>query len=67
MYSFKNNQNGKWVARATYADGTEIEKTFAYTANGNYEKECEEQYNIECWLLNKHDDCTWYSVDYEEG
>ena len=36
-----------WIARAKYADGSEIERQFPYTADGNYEKECEEQYEIE--------------------
>lgn len=53
-----------WNARATYADGTEIDKDFPYTADGNYSKECEEQYRIEAWLLEEHEGCTWYSVDY---
>ena len=53
-----------WNARATYADGTEIDQNFPYTANGNHIKESEEQYRLEAWLLEKHEDCTWYSVDY---
>ena len=57
-----------WIARAKYADGSEIEKRFPYTADGNYARECEEQYKIECWLLERETDspCVWYSVDYEE-
>jgi len=57
-----------WIARAKYADGSEIEKRFPYTADGNYARECEEQYEIECWLLERETDspCVWYSVDYEE-
>lgn len=55
-----------WVARAKYADGSELEKCFLYTANGNYRKECEEQYEIECWLLERDTESpiVWYSVDY---
>lgn len=55
-----------WIARAEYVDGTEIEKKFPYTANGNFSVEQEEQYKIECWLIERsdHGDCTWYSVDY---
>lgn len=55
-----------WIAKAKYKNGLEIEKEFPYTANGNYEKECEEQYKIECWLLEQKTDspCIWYSVDY---
>ena len=57
----------KWIATAKYEDGFEIEKEFPYTANGNYSKEEEEQYEIECWLAtiaNKHGSWTSYSVDY---
>lgn len=36
-----------WIARAKYEDGSEFEKSFPYTADGNYAKECEEQYEIE--------------------
>ena len=56
---------GKWIARVEFSDGTEFEKEFRYTANGNYEKEIEEQYNIECAILCTQDkEVTWYSVDY---
>ena len=55
-----------WVARAKYADGSELEKCFPYTADGNYVRECEEQYEIECWLLERDTESPviWYSVDY---
>ena len=53
-----------WEARATYEDGTEIEATFEYCEDGNYEAECQRQYEIECWLIEQHEGCTWYSVDY---
>lgn len=53
-----------WNARATYADGTEINRKFLYTAGGNPAKESEEQYHLEAWLLEEHEGCTWYSVDY---
>lgn len=53
-----------WNARATYEDGFEIDKNFPYRADGNYIKENEEQYELEEWLLNEHEDCTWYSVNY---
>lgn len=52
-----------WYAVAEYEDGTRIEKYYPYTANGNYNKECEEQYNIECNLLEK-EGCIYYSVTY---
>ena len=57
----------KWIARAEYEDGFEIEREFPYTANGNYSKECDEQYEIECWLAGfacDHGSWTSYSVDY---
>lgn len=53
-----------WLATADYADGTHIEKKFPYTENGNYGLECERQYEMECWLIEAHDGCTFYSVDY---
>ena len=55
-----------WNAVAEYADGTRIEKYFLYHENGNYNVECERQYDIECWLLQQHEDCTFYSVVYVE-
>ena len=55
-----------WYAVAEYADGTRIEKNFPYHENGNYSAECERQYDIECWLLSQHEDCTFYSVVYVE-
>ena len=53
-----------WEAKAEYADGTTFEMMFPYTANGNYEAECNEQYRIECYLIERHPGCTWYSVGY---
>lgn len=55
--------NGHWLASATYADGTEVEREFPYTAE-NYREEQEEQYRLESWLLGYHPDCTWYSVSF---
>ena len=55
-----------WTARARYKDGTEINTTFKYRAGGDYYKEEEEQYKIECYLIEAHPDCVWYSVDYQE-
>lgn len=62
----KIQESGYWYARAEYADGTEIEKRFAYSENDNYEAEQERQYDIEDWLISRHPDCTYYSVTYEE-
>lgn len=53
-----------WIARAEYADGTSIEKTFLYMEGGNYQAECERQFELEEWLITRHEGCTWYSVDY---
>ncbi len=62
---------GKWIGKADYTDGTYIEKEFSYTADGNYVLESDEQYAIECWLIeqaDEHGGIEWYSVDYvEEG
>ena len=53
-----------WNAQARYADGYEIDRNFPYTANGNYEKENEEQQEYEEFLLSAHKGCVWYSVTY---
>lgn len=58
-----------WRAYAEYDDGTEIDEFVPYTANGSYSKECEEQYDIECWLIETKGiecgkSCTFYSVGY---
>lgn len=55
-----------WFAVAEYADGTRVEKSFPYREGGNYHAECERQYEIEAWLIGRHDGCTFYSVIYEE-
>ena len=57
---------GYWRAYATYDDGTEIDTRFPYNDGDNYNKECETQYAIECWLMAKHEGCNFYSVSYEE-
>jgi hypothetical protein len=53
-----------WMASARYADGTEIEQYFPYREDGNYNRECDRQYGLECWLLERHAECVWYSVVY---
>ncbi len=53
-----------WEAIAEYADGTRIEKYFPYNENGNYNAECERQYELEAYLIGLHDNCTFYSVSY---
>lgn len=55
-----------WNAVAEYADGARIEKNFYYNENGNYQAECERQYELEEWLLGQHEDCIFYSVTYIE-
>lgn len=54
--------NFVWEAVADYEDGTHIEKLFTYNENDNYSKECERQHELEEWLLQKHEGCTFYSV-----
>jgi hypothetical protein len=51
-----------WLAEAEYADGTTIERWFPYNEGGNPIAENDRQYDIECWLLEQHPDCTWMSV-----
>ncbi len=55
-----------WEARATYADGSECCVYFPYNEGGNYLAESERQYELEAWLLERQDGCTWYSVTYVE-
>lgn len=58
-----------WEAIAEYVDGTRIEKNFLYGEEGNYNLECERQYDLECWLIEqgeKHKGCIFYSVTYTE-
>ena len=55
-----------WVAIAEYVDGTRIEKRFPYLEDGNWLMESERQYQLEEWLLTQKENCTWYSVGYEE-
>lgn len=55
-----------WIARAEYADGTEIEKDFPYFEDGDWERECKRQQQLEEWLINQKDGCIWFSVSCEE-
>lgn len=55
-----------WNAVAEYADGTRIEKNFPYYENGDYAAEGERQYELEAWLIDQHEGCTFYSVSYIE-
>ena len=53
---------GYWEAKAKYEDGSEVCYEFYYSAD---EKECEQQYLIECWLLERYKSpAVWYSVNY---
>lgn len=57
----------KWEAHGEYEDGTEIRKEFSYRENGNYAKEEERQYELECWLMEQmeiHGNLTFYSVNF---
>ena len=49
-----------WEANAEYADGTTVQRFFACNENVG---EKEQQYNIERWLIERHPDCIWYSVN----
>lgn len=51
-----------WEARAEYADGTSIERLFA----DNGQSDADQQYSIECWLIERRPGCTWYSVNWME-
>lgn len=53
-----------WEARAEYADGTTIERLFDYDESMG---EAEQIYRLEEWLISRHDNCTWYSVNYDRS
>lgn len=53
-----------WEASARYADGTEITKYFPYHENGNPRAENDRAFALEEWLIDQHEDCIWYSVEY---
>lgn len=61
--SIEMNGNLYWEAKAECADGATIERLFAYN---EYEDDDEQQYDIECWLINRandlHGGVIWYSV-----
>ena len=50
-----------WEAVAEYADGTRIERLFV---SNPHRKESEEQYELEGWLIERHEGCVWYSVNW---
>ena len=50
-----------WEARAEYADGTSIDRTFPFREDMD---EDEQQYQLECWLIERNKDCTWYTVNF---
>ena len=50
-----------WEARAEYADGTAVERMFE---SNPYKNEDDEQYELEEWLIEHHEGCTWYSVNW---
>ena len=51
-----------WEALANYKDGFAIGKDFPYPLNDK--KDDEQQHELEEWLLQAHDGCEWYSVEY---
>ena len=57
-----------WEAIGKYADGSEIRKLFPSNAGDSWLKQSEEQYNIECWIMEMSEDkeLVWYSVNYIE-
>ena len=57
-----SKMNYKWVASATYDDGTSIEADFPYMENGIYSLENIRQHKLEEWLIEQHEGCNWYSV-----
>ena len=50
-----------WEARAEYEDGTSVERYFDYRTDMS---DGDQQYELECWLIERHPVCTWYSVNF---
>ena len=50
-----------WEARAEYADGTSVYRVFE---SDPCKGDADEQYELEQWLIERHDGCTWYSVNW---
>lgn len=50
-----------WEAVADYADGTSIKRLFEPKP---WKTEQQDQYEIECWLIERHPGCTFYSVNW---
>lgn len=63
-------ESAHWEAIAEFSDGTTLEFTKPYTANGNYALEIEEEYNIGCELLEKATNTgkkvVYYTVNFVE-
>lgn len=63
-------KSAHWEAIAEFDDGTTLEFDKPYTANGNYALESEQQYNIECELLEKASntgkEVVFYTVNFVE-
>ena len=51
-----------WISYAEYADGSSIERTFPYIEENSFSEQ-EKQYELEEYLITRHPDCIYYSVD----
>lgn len=56
--------DGMWLGVAEYADGTRIEVKRPYNEGGLYAAEEEKRYEIESFLVERREGCTYYSVVY---
>ena len=54
-----NRDDLYWLAEADYEDGTWIRRMFSYRPA---EREDDQAFKIEEWLMNRHDGIAWYSV-----
>ena len=50
-----------WEAIAEYEDGTRVERLFAYN---EHRPDGDQEYELECWLIERHPGCTYYSVNF---
>lgn len=50
-----------WIASADYKDGTRVDRPFCDTPD---KSDSEREYELEEWLIEHHEGCTWYSVSW---
>lgn len=52
-----------WELRAEYSDGSSYAGYVEYDST-SLKTDSDIQYDLEAWLIDRHDGCVWYSVTY---